>query len=192
MTSQTFKQTKINKIPKEYSEEEVLSKIKEALGILYKRDRFLLEKDVNERSISHKLAEYLQQLFQDYNVDCEYNWQTDEFESKTFCKELLFTSEEEKKFYPKTEEEKIKDKNAHTVYPDIIVHQRGSNLSNLLIIEIKKSTNLDSKAREKDKLKLEKYKEKFHYTYTLFLDLPTGEEFGEEIKIELNEDGEKI
>ena len=44
-----------------------------ALSELIERDSFLFEADANERSITHKLAEYLQAQFQDWNVDCEYN-----------------------------------------------------------------------------------------------------------------------
>jgi hypothetical protein len=176
-------------VPKVYEKEEIEYKIKIALGILFKNDSFLLEKDVNERSISHKLAEYLQEQFPDYDVDCEYNWQTDDFEERSHKKQVVFTSEEEALFYPKTDKERIKDNNAHTVYPDIIVHKRGHNQNNLMIVEIKKSSNSDEKAKEKDKLKLEKYKEKFSYSYTLFLDIPTGEDFGSKgIGIELDDE----
>ncbi len=176
---------------KKYSESEVKEKVEIALGMLSKNDVFLLEYDVNERSISHKLAEYLQQLFPDYHVDCEYNWQVDNFNEKSHNKELLFTKEEEKLFYPRTKEEQIKDKNAHSVFPDIIIHKRGDNLGNLLIIEIKKSSNSERLAIDHDRVKLEKYKEKFGYTYTLFLIIPVGTNFtvnnSKDIKINLNE-----
>src|SRR4030042_3754738 len=99
-------------VPKVYEKEEIEYKIKIALGILFKNDSFLLEKDVNERSISHKLAEYLQEQFPDYDVDCEYNWQTDDYEERSHKKQVVFTSEEEALFYPKTDKEKIKDNNA--------------------------------------------------------------------------------
>jgi hypothetical protein len=163
-------------VPKVYGKEEIKYKIKIAPGVLFKNDSFLLEKDVNERSISHKLAEYLQEQFPDYDVDCEYNWQADDLEERSHKKQVVFSREEEVLFYPKTKKEGIKDNNAHTVYPDIIVHRRGHNKNNLLIVEIKKSSNNDEKARGKDKLKLEKYKEKFGYSYTLFLSMPTGKD----------------
>jgi len=158
---------------RKYSELEIKEKVKIALGMLLENDAFLLEHDVNERSISHKLAEYLQQLFPDYHVDCEYNWQIDD----PYNKEIFLTPEEERYFYPKTNEEKIKDQNAHTVYPDIIIHRRGHNEDNLLIIEMKKTSNKDERARERDKLKLGKYKDKFDYEYILLLDIPTNGEF---------------
>lgn len=60
-------------------ETKIRDRVEEALKILLKNDAYLLEHDVNERSITHKLAEYLQQElrkyseFNDYQVDCEYN-----------------------------------------------------------------------------------------------------------------------
>jgi hypothetical protein len=132
----------------------------------------------------------LQEQFPDYDVDCEYNWQTDDYEERSHRKQVVFTKEEEAFFYPKTDKEKIRDNNAHTVYPDIIVHKRGHNENNLLIVEIKKSSNSDEKAKEKDKLKLGKYKEKFNYTYTLFLSVPTGEgSKSESCGIEIDDEG---
>lgn len=38
-----------------------------------KKDSYLSDVDANERSQTHKIAEYLQQIFPEYNVDCEYN-----------------------------------------------------------------------------------------------------------------------
>jgi hypothetical protein len=38
-----------------------------------REDKDLINNSANERSISHNLAEYLQNYFRDLNVDCEYN-----------------------------------------------------------------------------------------------------------------------
>lgn len=59
--------------PCEIDQIKVHKKVEKAINILSKNDAFLLEGNVNERSISHKLAEYLQQEFNDWNVDYEYN-----------------------------------------------------------------------------------------------------------------------
>ena len=38
------------------------------------KEAFLLENDINERAITHKLGEYLSGIFlPKYSVDCEYN-----------------------------------------------------------------------------------------------------------------------
>lgn len=38
-----------------------------------KKDSYLSDVNANERSQTHKIAEYLQQILPEYNVDCEYN-----------------------------------------------------------------------------------------------------------------------
>lgn len=96
---------------------EIKRNIRIALGLLYKNDAFLLEKSVHERSIAHKLAEYLQQQFLDWHVDCEYN------KHGISTKMLPRECEGEHKEY---------------VYPDINIHHRNTN-DNLVIFEIKPS-----------------------------------------------------
>ncbi len=49
------------------------TKIKLGLDFLIKRDDYLLENKVSERAITHKLGEYYQYIFDEWNVDCEYN-----------------------------------------------------------------------------------------------------------------------
>ena len=48
-------------------------KVLAGLEMLLANDGYLLLNDANERSITHKLAEYIQLLMQGWNVDCEYN-----------------------------------------------------------------------------------------------------------------------
>lgn len=47
--------------------------IEKAITELIKSDEYLLKNNLNERTITHKLAEILQELLPEYNVDCEYN-----------------------------------------------------------------------------------------------------------------------
>lgn len=49
------------------------SQVMNAINLLLQHDLFLLQSNVNERSLSHKLTEYLQGEFQGWHVDCEYN-----------------------------------------------------------------------------------------------------------------------
>lgn len=49
------------------------NKLITAIKVLFMRDRFLLENDIHERSIAHRLGMYLQPLFSEWDVDCEYN-----------------------------------------------------------------------------------------------------------------------
>ena len=73
-------------------------KVELSLHHLYKNDHFLIMNSTNERSITHKLAEYLQRLFPEWHVDCEYNRR----------------GENHSKDLPAQE----------TSYPDIIIHKK--------------------------------------------------------------------
>ncbi len=48
-------------------------KVETALREFFRNDIDLLCRDVNERSITHELAEHLQRQFEDLKVDGEYN-----------------------------------------------------------------------------------------------------------------------
>lgn len=122
--------------------DELKSRVNIAVNKLLKNDNFLLSSNANERSISHKFAEYLQQEFPEWNVDCEYNRdlhgnikKIDEWRSNNL------------------EEPSADDTDAKTVYPDIIIHHRNSR-NNLLVIEIKKSSNSDQGEVDIEKLKM--------------------------------------
>lgn len=93
-----------------------------ALGQLFKNDTFLLENGAHERSVAHKLAEYLQQQFPERCVDCEYNLHGMDIK--------LLDGLAQK---PECEEDRKTDR----VYPDIIVHIRNTDEVNDLIIEMK-------------------------------------------------------
>jgi hypothetical protein len=112
---------------------------------LLKNDYVLFETEANERSISHKLAEYLQERFPEWHVDCEYN-----------------------RDYKNTKKpKKTKELNDEIVYPDIIVHRRNTDY-NLLVIELK-----CSRANNQDDIKKLKgftdQSGKFRYRLGLFL-----------------------
>ena len=97
--------------------------IKKSLDDLYRNDKYLIDHKVAERDITHKFAHYFENYMQDteiksYNVDCEYN----------------------RNGYG------IKQVNGKSVYPDFILHKRGSNEDNLLIIEFKTWWNPDNDA----------------------------------------------
>ena len=137
-------------------ERQRISKIVEAaIDQLLERDSELLILDVNERSVTHKLAEYLQQGFPDWNVDCEYNRNHDNPKTLAVQAEGVSTD----------------DTQARTVFPDIIVHERNTG-DNFLVIEVKKSTN--GRRDAFDLLKLRGFKEQLGYRHAIFLKLRTG------------------
>lgn len=53
--------------------EEIRQKVDLALDKLYATDQFLIDNDLCEPSLNHRLAMYLQTLFPEHFVDCEYN-----------------------------------------------------------------------------------------------------------------------
>jgi hypothetical protein len=145
--------------------EEIKERIERCLERLTRDDRELLENDVNERSLTHKLAEYLQAEFTEWNLDCEYN-------RKYSTPNRLVGHPFTQKGVPPD------DVRARTVYPDIIVHHRNTD-ENLLVIEVKKASNPDG--LEFDKWKLEGFRDQLGYRHTAFLVVTDAKEFCLEI-----------
>ena len=154
------------------TQEEIRDKLFIALNQLSKNDLWLLRNNLNERTIAHKLAEYLQQIFPDYHVDCEYNR---DVEQNSGLKKVNILKERY---------EAIKDKVVNglsidvSVFPDIIIHRRGTNKFNLLVIELKKTTNTDNEARDFDIEKLHSFTDQserntLKYNFGVFLILET-------------------
>lgn len=128
-----------------------------ALQSLKDNDYDLLDCNVNERTISCRLAVYLQQGFQDWNVDCEYNRNMDDPKK---LKNLPWRRNDVTDY----------DSDAKTVYPDIIVHHRQSR-ENLLVIEMKKAGRNADRVVSKDVAKLEAFTkgEEYGYRFGLLL-----------------------
>jgi len=143
----------------------VKERVETAITEFINNDAYLLEVNANERSMTHRLAIYLQEQFQEWNVDCEYNRNLADAKRVHLLKEQLGIE---------IHQIDTDDDSGQTVYPDIIVHHRGKNEDNLLIIEAKKSTsNIDE---ERDHLKLIAYREApLNYKYGLFLKFIVGE-----------------
>lgn len=140
-----------------YQKIDIERSIRAALSRLYKRDADLLRIDVNERTITHKLAEYLEPQFPCWNVDCEYNRHG---HSVKRLKTLWGN------------DVPIDDTDGISVFPDIIVHKRMKPNENLLVIEVKKSTNRTNAAFDKQKLRA--YKDEIGYQHALFLLIEIG------------------
>ena len=125
-----------------------------ALSELLVNDHDLLGIDANERSITFRFAMYLQCHFPDWTVDCEYN--RDGIEPKRLGHLEL---------YPDSEDDEAK-----TVFPDVIVHRRGTR-NNYLVLEFKKSTSRVD--RQIDLRKLRGYKQQLGYEHALFVEVGT-------------------
>ena len=144
--------------------------VRKSIDRLIKEDSHLLIIDVNERTISHRLALYLQKEFEDWNVDCEYNRNIDTTKMLNLSKRIQIPIEE----VPPDDTE------GKTVFPDIIVHHRGTD-DNLLVIEMKKTSS--NVPRGFDLIKLEAFGEQLGYVYRLFLCFNVGSDYLKEPEI---------
>jgi hypothetical protein len=138
--------------------DEILRRFDVAVARLFRDDQYLLIHDVSERAVTHKLGEYLQRLFPHWHVDCEYN--RNRHEPKRV--HLPDPGDQEAERYV-------------SIYPDIIVHQRGANDRNLLIVEAKKARDGRGDGEARDRTKLVAYARELDYTVGVFIVFPTGE-----------------
>lgn len=151
-------------------------KLTDALKKVLNNDSYLLANDINEPTISHRLAVYLEPLFPDFNVDCEYNGNIDSACGRKYIYILKDKAEELGILKTNDQESELF---CRWVYPDIIIHKRGLNGSenNLLIIEIKKSSNPNDGAWDKEKLlrfTSAEYDNYFSYQYGIFVKFIVG------------------
>lgn len=128
----------------EYVKESIDSAVKR----LYEEDYQLFSYDskfpiICERTLAFRLGHYLQEKFYGYNVDCEYNRHADD---------------------PKCIDGK-------RIYPDIIIHNRGSDSDNLVWIEVKKGNNLKNAYLDKRRLKYVTGNSMYRYEYGFFIAL---------------------
>lgn len=100
-------------------------RLRSASRKLLRLDSKLFEFNVNERTLTQRLAHYLQPKFNCYKVDCEYNRNI----------------EGEKTLPIPPRRVRSDDTNAVTVFPDLVVHERGIHAKNLLVIEAKKDAS---------------------------------------------------
>lgn len=100
-----------------------LNKVIAALQEFYAAEAFLFEKDLGERTLTHRLAVHLEKQFSGWQVDCDYN-RLGERRLRLPPGTIVSTDDELGK----------------SVYPDIVVHQREIP-NNLLAIEVRKTSN---------------------------------------------------
>lgn len=145
--------------------EQIEAALNSAISHLYTKDSFLVNEDVNERSISHRLAVYLQEevndLEQGWDVDCEYNRiGVSEIEGEYLTKRMNL---------PPRTDVASDDVTAKTVFPDINIHHRGKEgpENNLLVIEMKKNSSEDGYDFEK----LSQYGSELDYQWGVYINI---------------------
>jgi hypothetical protein len=100
-----------------------LDKIISAIREFYAREGYLFEKDLGERTLTHRLAVYIERQFPGWEVDCDY----DRLGERTLR-------------MPKATIVSTDDHLGKSIYPDIVVHRRAVP-DNLLALEVRKATN---------------------------------------------------
>jgi len=112
-----------------------LNKLVAALRQFYADETWLLEHDLGERTLTHRLAVYLEKQFPGWQVDCDY----DRLGERTLR-------------LPHGTIVSTDDHLAKSIYPDIVVHQRDIP-NNLLAIEVRKASNHQPIEHDQHKLK---------------------------------------
>ncbi len=107
---------------------EVIERLNRALGKFREIDRYLLDNDLSERCIASRLAMYLQDAFPDHDVDVEYN------RAGEIAKRVPLSKDCDTR----------KNRDGHPLaVPDVIVHKRGPDGPNVLVLEFKKTSNVE-------------------------------------------------
>src|SRR5215212_11768730 len=112
-----------------------LNKVVAALREFYARETHLLEKDLGERTLTHRLAVHLEKQFSGWEVDCDYN-RLGERTLRMPHGSIVSTDDEFGK----------------SIFPDIVVHQREIP-NNLLAIEVRKASNHQPAEHDRHKLR---------------------------------------
>lgn len=120
-----------------------------ALDILYEKDAALLVSNVGERCIVFKFAKYFEQILtkrgylsNGLSLDVEYNHHLNE--TKTMRQRPKGSA------------------------PDLIIHQRGNDGRNILVLEAKKASASKSKI-QKDEGKIKDYRREYGYAFGVML-----------------------
>ncbi|SLJ91208.1 hypothetical protein [Novosphingobium mathurense] len=135
------------------NEQAIKETLSAAVATLQNEEAAILAFDVGERTICACLAGILKRAFDRHSVHVEYN------RHGVFPKEIELP-------------DGAGELTDRRVFPDIIVHQPGHDDANLLVVEVKKTTNPVSD--DLDIAKLRQIKRQIGYEFAVFLRLPTG------------------
>ncbi len=143
------------------------NRLKNSLKRLYYYDSQIIDNNSNERSITHRLAVHLGTVFFEWDVDVEYNRNLNDIKAfNEQAMKVLEAADDKMDFLT----------GVKTVYPDIIVHIRGTR-NNLLAIEVKKmSTSERLEQYDINKIKGYIIEESLNYKYVAFIKLAPSNE----------------
>jgi hypothetical protein len=135
--------------------------------------------DVNERAATHRIALHLEREVRALSpvtlgadpveifVDCEYNRQG------TDAKRLMGLASGLRRLVRRGRRSRVMDTRGTTVFPDIIVHRRGREGPNLLVVEVKRPGAVrGAVAFDQEKLRL--YQTEHRYQQAFLVTLGTS------------------
>jgi hypothetical protein len=135
-------------------EDEVRALVEKSVETLYDEEFKIISFDVGERTICACLAAILKRFVGQRSVHVEYN------RRGVFPKDIELPNA-------------AGNLTQNRVFPDIIVHDPGHDDANLLVVEVKKTTN--NVPDDLDVAKLKLIKDQIRYDFAVFIRLPTGE-----------------
>src|ERR1700730_12747776 len=112
-----------------------LHKVVGAVREFYARETHLLEKDLGERTLTHRLAVHIEKQFPGWEVDFDYKRLGER--TLPVAKGSMVSTD---------------DETGKSVHPDIVVHQREIP-NNLLAIEVRKASNHQPPEHDQHKLR---------------------------------------
>lgn len=138
----------------EKERDRVFDALERAARLVGQRDAYILENDLREEAIIHRLAHYLEEILlndktldlEHFAVDCQYN------SGSGYRRKFL------KIPWPEGSQSQLRKRDKH-VRPDVIVHQRGTDVNhlNLLMVEVRKSSTISQASQRFAILKCERY-----------------------------------
>ncbi|MBR5017533.1 MAG: hypothetical protein IKX50_07365 [Spirochaetia bacterium] len=131
-------------------DELLIELLKESVEECYEKDNLLIERSMEQASVA-RIFYYMQNLInndarfaclKDYNLDCEYNKNGQNIKATPHCE--------------------------NGTRPDMILHERGTNNHNLLIVEFKSDNGArESSGTSNDLIKLKDFTSQDIYNYQL-------------------------
>lgn len=151
----------------------VFGALESAARLVGQRDAYILENDLREEAIIHRLAYYLEDILRKdstfdldgFSFDCQYN------SGSGYHRKFLRIP------WPKGSQAQLRKRDLH-VRPDIIVHQRGTDVDhlNMLMVEVRKSTTTSPLGQKFAVLKCERYiHSALNYVFAGYVCFITGE-----------------
>jgi hypothetical protein len=127
-----------------------------ALEMLVRKDGYLFANRLGERCIAARLAMYLQHEFPRHAVDAEYNRDGDT----------------PKRLRLRPECENYRNEHGESlVVPDVIVHRRGPEGPNILVLEVKKTSN--PIPRNCDHARIHAFRRRYGYEFAALIECET-------------------